>query len=120
MHELSLATEVVESVIRSIPPSHAGQPVTRLTLSIGKMACVTVDSLRFCLEILSRGTVLETSELVIEEVPVTATCRACGHTWTLNEPLFLCEACQSPDIHITSGREMLIRSIEIKENDCGN
>ena len=120
MHELSLATEVVESVIRSIPSSHAGQPVTRLTLSIGKMACVTVDSLRFCLELLSRGTVLESVDLVIEEVPVTAICRACGHTWTLNEPLFLCETCQSPDIHITSGREMLIRSIEIKENERGD
>lgn len=120
MHELSLAEEVVKSVISAIPPSHDSQPVTRLTLSIGKMAGVTVDSLRFCLEVVSRGTVLETAELVIHEIPVTATCRTCHHEWTLDEPLFLCETCQSPDIHLKTGREMLIQSIEVKEKDHGN
>lgn len=115
MHELSIAVQVVESAIRAIPPSLAGHQVERLTLDIGKMSSVTETSLRFCFEMASKGTSLESAELVINEIPVTAECRACLTGWTILEPEFLCGKCGSYDIKILTGRELMIRSIEVRE-----
>lgn len=116
MHELGIAVQVVESAVSSIPPSHVGQPVKKVILDIGKMAGITADSLRFCFEIVSKGTVLETCELVINEIPVTAKCRSCLSEWVISEPIFLCEACGNPDIIVETGRELVIRSIEVADN----
>lgn len=120
MHELGIAVQIVESAISSIPSGLAGQPVQRLLLDIGRMAGITVPSLRFCLEAVSRGTVMETAEVVINEVPVTLECISCLAIWTIQEPDFLCKKCGSGDIKMLSGREMIIRSIEIKERTDGN
>jgi hydrogenase nickel incorporation protein HypA/HybF len=116
MHELGIAVQVVESAVSSIPSSLQGQPVKKVTLDIGKMAGITAHSLRFCFEIVSKGTVLETSELVINEIPVTAKCRSCLSEWIITEPIFLCEKCGTPDINVETGRELLIRSIEVADN----
>lgn len=120
MHELGIAVQIVESAISSIPSCLEGQPVEKLTLDIGKMVGVTVDSLRFCLEIVSKGTFLETAELIINEIPVTAECRVCQTRWTIIEPEFLCKKCFSPDIGILTGRELIIRSIEVREKNNGS
>jgi len=115
MHELSIALQVVESAIRAIPSSLAGQPVEKLTLDIGKMSSVTGDSLRFCFEVASKGTALETAELVINEISITAECRACFSKWTIIESEFLCNECGSPNIKVLTGRELMIRSMEVRE-----
>lgn len=116
MHELGIAVQVVESAVSSIPHSLQGQPVKKVTLDIGKMAGITADSLKFCFEIVSKGTVFETAELVINEIPVTAKCRSCLSEWVISEPYFFCEKCGNSNIIIETGRELLIRSIEIPDN----
>ena len=45
-----------------------------------------------------------------------------GVAWTITEPVFKCEACDSGSLEILSGRELDIESIEIAEeghNDSG-
>jgi hydrogenase nickel incorporation protein HypA/HybF len=91
--------------------------VERVNLKIGRLAAVVPDSLRFCFEIVSKDTPLAGAELSIEETPVTARCRDCGERWTIAEPVFTCQACQSGSLEILSGRELDIVSIEVAQEE---
>ena len=78
MHEMGIAMEIVEIAIASIPVGMQGQKVERVNLKIGKLSAVVPESLRFCFEIVAKGTPLCNAELNIEEVPVVVRCRGCN------------------------------------------
>ncbi|HDI59733.1 MAG TPA: hydrogenase maturation nickel metallochaperone HypA [Desulfobacteraceae bacterium] len=119
MHEMGLALEIIDIATASIPADLVGARVARVNLTVGKLSAVVPGSLRFCFQVASRETPLEGAELNIEEVPVVALCKECGHRWTIEEPVFRCPACDSPRIEVVSGRELDIRSIELEEKDGG-
>ncbi len=117
MHEMGIALEIIDIAVASIPKDLAAPRIVRVNLKIGRLSAVVADSLRFCFEVAARDTLLEGSALAIEEVPVRARCRACGHEWTIEEPAFLCEACGDGGLDLLSGRELDIESIELAEGD---
>ncbi len=53
--------------------------------------------------------------LMVEEVPVAGTCRACGAAVTIDELPFICRACGAADLEITSGRELIIDALEVRD-----
>lgn len=117
MHEMGIATQIIEIASASIPPELNDARVERVNLKIGKLAAVVPESLRFCFEIASKETALDGAELHIDEIPIVARCRACHEEWVINEPVFTCTSCSSGQIDILSGRELNIESIEIAEED---
>lgn len=68
MHELSIAHEIIETVSRHLPMGRT-KPVRRVSLRVGALNRLAPDSLRFCFEAASRGTVVEGAKLEIEETP---------------------------------------------------
>lgn len=115
MHEMGIAMQMADIAKASIPEDMQDVKVERVNLKIGKLAAVVPESLRFCFEIISKDTRLEGAELNIEEVPVQAQCKDCGAEWTIEDPIFKCEKCDSGSIEIISGRELEISSIEIAD-----
>jgi hydrogenase nickel incorporation protein HypA/HybF len=117
MHEMGIAQQIIDIAAASIPAEMAGARVERVNLKIGKLSAVVPESLRFCFEIASKDTPLAGAELFIEETPVVARCKDCGERWTIEEPIFTCQSCQSGSLEILSGRELDIVSIEVAEED---
>jgi hydrogenase nickel incorporation protein HypA/HybF len=117
MHEMGIALEIIDIATASIPPEARSVKVERVNLKIGKLSAVVPDSLRFCFDIVSKDTPLAGATLVIEETPVVARCKDCGVRWTIAEPVFTCQACESGSLEILSGRELDIVSIEIAQED---
>ncbi len=115
MHEMGIAMQVLEIASASVPDDMKGARVEKINLKVGKLAAVVPQSLRFCFEIISKDTPLSGSRLVIEEVPVTASCKECGHHWTITGPVFKCSRCDSGSIDVMSGQELEISSIEIED-----
>ncbi len=115
MHELGIAQQMAEIAIASIPSDIVNPRVERLNLKIGRLAAVVEDSLRFCLEIISKDTPLEGAELFIEEVPVIVRCRQCNHEWEVDGPVFKCPECGIGEIDVLSGRELEITSLELSD-----
>lgn len=108
MHELGIAQEVI-----AIVTEHAGESkVTRVVLEIGKHALIMPDSIRFCFDLCSEGTVAQGAELEIREVPGQARCRDCGGEIALEQPFGLCD-CGSADLHWLSGDEIKVKEMEI-------
>ena len=115
MHEMGIALQIVEIATASIPPDLGEVRIARVNLKVGKLAAIVPESLRFCFSVAIKDTPLDGAELKIEELPVLARCNDCDAKWTISEPVFKCEACNSGSLEILSGRELDIESIEIAE-----
>lgn len=106
MHELSLASAIVDTVER-----HAdGAPVAVITLRLGALRQVVPESLELYLEIVGRGTVCEGARLELELVAGRLAC--CGEEW--QPPSFRCPRCGGGG-EVVTGNEFLVESIEIEE-----
>jgi hydrogenase nickel incorporation protein HypA/HybF len=115
MHELSIVSSVVDSVIESLE-SYPGARVIEVRLRVGALAAVVEDSLQFCYELASRDTPLEGSRLVVKIVPVMVHCAACGKDGELESlQCFRCPHCGEPASDIRQGREMEIEAFEIED-----
>ncbi len=108
MHELGIAQEVI-----AIVAEHAGAArVTRVVLEIGQHAMILPDSIRFCFDLCSEGTVAQGAELEIRDVPARARCRDCGEEVALEQPFGLCP-CGSADLQWLSGDEIKVKEMEL-------
>jgi hydrogenase nickel incorporation protein HypA/HybF len=77
MHELSLAGSIL-ALVEEAAVREAFTRVLQLRLEVGRLAAVEVSALRFALESLAPGTVLEGAEVVMDEPPGRAVCPGCG------------------------------------------
>lgn len=115
MHELSIVTTVVESVTDSLA-AYPGARVLEVRLRVGVLASVIEDSLQFCYGIATEDTPLAGSRLVVNSVPVTVHCNACGREGALESlQHFRCPHCDAPATDVRSGRELEIESVEIED-----
>ena len=113
MHELSIATAVLNTALR-----HAGdRGVTSVGVRAGGLRQVVPDSLRFYFEVVARDTPLEGARLELVEVPVRLGCRTCGAEWEPDWPLFRCPECASATVTVLAGEELEVEYIEVEETE---
>ena len=115
MHEMGVAMQIAEIATASIPADMQQARVERVNLKVGKLSAIVPDSLQFCFRIVVQNTQLEGAELAIQEIPVVARCNDCRNEWTIDNPVFTCNKCNSGAIELLSGRELDIDSIEIAD-----
>ena len=117
MHELSIVSSVVETVIESLAV-YPGARVKEVRLRVGVLTSVVRESLEFCCGIATEGTPLEGSILVVNALPVVMHCVPCGADVTLEGvQSFRCPRCGEPCSDLRQGRELEIEAIEIEEVD---
>ena len=113
MHELSIASAVLETALR-----HAcGRPVTTVCVRAGAMRQVVPRSLEFYFQIVARDTPCEDAELRLIEVPTELRCRACETSWSPTIPAFRCPRCARADVVITTGQELEVDYIEVEQEE---
>lgn len=108
MHELAITQSVVDAVCERA----AGRPVHTVRVRVGTLTAVVADSMRFCFDLITEGTVAEGAELEIDQPPGAGHCRACATDFTLTDLVLLCP-CGSADVDITAGRELQIISMKV-------
>jgi hydrogenase nickel incorporation protein HypA/HybF len=68
MHEVGIANSILEAVGTEMQPYAGARPV-KVIVKVGAMSGVDRDSLSFCFEAITRGTVFEGMILAIEDAP---------------------------------------------------
>ncbi|MFD8806876.1 hydrogenase maturation nickel metallochaperone HypA [Streptomyces sp. NPDC059597] len=112
MHELSIATAIVERA-GEIARADGGGDVSSVTVRVGELAGVVPDALRFAFEVARDGTALSSARLVVEQVTAVAWCGACVEEFTVGmPPFFWCPRCDRPSQDLRSGRELEITAVE--------
>jgi hydrogenase nickel incorporation protein HypA/HybF len=111
VHELSLCQAIVDHVDQRA----AGRIVRRVEVRIGYLRQVVPESLQFSWEMITEGTHLADCELVVEHIPATVSCRACGAGTTLDWPVLACSACEGHDVDLRSGDELELAWMDVAE-----
>jgi hydrogenase nickel incorporation protein HypA/HybF len=68
MHELGIAESILEAVRTEMKPYAGARPV-KVAVKLGAMCGVDRDSLSFCFETITRGTLFEPMILALEDTP---------------------------------------------------
>jgi len=116
MHEVALVDALIAQVEEEVRRAGASGRVVRLDLSIGRLSGVSVDAIRFALELLAPGTIVEAAEVEIRQPSAVARCAVCGHCAEIDQIPVHCPRCGSPEIVVEGGRELLLESIELEES----
>jgi hydrogenase nickel incorporation protein HypA/HybF len=115
MHEASLAGGVLQLVEDCARREHFAR-VTRLRLEVGQLAGVDTRALRFALESLAPGTLLEGMALDIDEPPGQAWCLSCSQTVALPQRGMGCPLCASHRLQATGGNEMRVVDMQVQDD----
>lgn len=112
MHELSIATAIVEQA-EEIARADGADDVSSVTVRVGELAGVVPDALHFAFEVARDGTALAAARLVVEQVTARAWCGGCAEEFAVGmPPFFWCPRCDQPSQDLRSGRELEITDVE--------
>ena len=117
MHELSIASAIVENVLEFVRAQRTGR-VVEVRLLVGELLAVEAEQLRFCYTAVTKETVIEDSQLAIDRIEA---CVACGHCAYHGRPQYWddgvvhiatlqCPACGQA-AEATAGHECAIKAI---------
>jgi hydrogenase nickel incorporation protein HypA/HybF len=118
MHEVSVVRSLF-ALVREKMINQFGQtfPVKKIRVVIGKLSTVVPASFEFAFETVSKDTEFENAELEIEYVPLRIKCRDCKSEMQIDEPFMFCRECESFQVEITTGKELLVESFEIEDDE---
>ena len=116
MHELGIARDILDVVGQYITDDQRPS-VRSVRIELGNLSGIVPESLEFCFEALVADTPMSAASLEIVRVPTRADCTRCGHSFEIDEPVFLCPACGSSGIKLVSGTELNVVDIELADEE---
>lgn len=115
MHELSIAQSIVEVAGAEAERLGATRILT-VYLAVGRLSGIEAGALQFSYDLVTEGTALAGSRLVIEDVPISIYCSPCGALRELpGVNRFRCPVCDTPSGDIRRGRELDLTGLEVDE-----
>lgn len=115
MHELS----IVEDWLATAREAAAGRKVKRLRVSVGEVAGVDLDALRFAFAAAAPNALgNDKAELDVTSVPARLRCGGpggCGHEFTFAGNGAKCPKCGGEDVDWIGGLELRLDSMTVEE-----
>lgn len=121
MHEFTVASLIVDALL-DLAKKQGSNQVIEVHLKIGKLRSLSTEQVRFSYGILTKGSILEESKLIIEEVSANVHCSKCGYDSKLNPdddspyhfalPSLTCPRCKAT-LQIIGGDECTISKVKM-------
>ena len=112
MHELSIATDLINTAIATAKQNNA-KKVLSVTVEIGELALVNPEQLAFMYEVLTEENMLKGSKLNIVTLPAVMECEHCGYKGPVEDKY----TCACPKCGLTlravEGRDICLKTMEI-------
>ncbi|MEW5936696.1 MAG: hydrogenase maturation nickel metallochaperone HypA [Candidatus Thermoplasmatota archaeon] len=120
MHELSIATQVMEQALEVLERMNAERAIM-VRMRIGALSFVAEEQLRFAYEAITEGTALEGSKLVIAREEARVLCQACGYKGGIEMepwgfPILSCPRCGRA-VEVLSGKGYTLENIVVEVGD---
>jgi hydrogenase nickel incorporation protein HypA/HybF len=124
MHEVSVVSTLVDAVIKELEKYNVTK-VNSITVVIGDLTNLGTEQMSFAYEIVTRGTILEGSEFIVEPEAIELECSNCGFEGpaeVLKDPDFdehaipvlACPKCGGP-VKVTKGQSCVVKCMDIEE-----
>lgn len=124
MHEASIMSGLIGSVLEELRKYKISK-VEEVNLTVGELTYLGDEQLEFAFEVLSRGTIMEGSKLVIEHEQVEVKCSHCGYEGEAEHiedemyhtciPTLTCPKC-SERVEVKKGKICMI-NVKVVEED---
>ncbi len=113
MHETSLVRSLLNQV-EQLRAEHGGTCVTQVEVEIGPLSGVEPLLVREAFERLVQNTAFRDTDLMIQEVPLRATCVDCQAEFVLDAFRFECPNCQSTPVRVTAGDAFRLLNVTLE------
>jgi len=121
MHEYSVASELINALL---PKAETIEGlIVGVILKKGEMRILSDQALANAFELLAEGTLLKKARLIVELVPVSVACAACGYKGEVDHvsddafyfavPILSCPKCQS-EVDMQTGRELYVDRLTVQ------
>lgn len=97
MHSLAMAQDILEAAL-SEAEKHDAKKIKAISVRIGDKHFTESDSLQFCLEAATKGTIAEEAQIEIELTETTARCLKCGLVFPVEAHLLVCPQCGNKNL----------------------
>lgn len=113
MHELSIALSLID-IASAEARRHPGR-VRVVHMRLGAFSGVVARALVSAFELAREGTILEESQLLIEEAPLVVLCPSCGGERPAESLQSLrCRECGTPAARVVGGQEVELVALEVE------
>ena len=112
MHELGLMTNLLNDAIAAAD----GAKICAMSVRVGPLSGIVVDSLHFAFEALSPGTQAEGARFEIHETEISFHCPRCRANYSTPVGSYQCPACHSTEGELRGGTELELISIEVTDH----
>ena len=124
MHELAMATSMVEAILDTAKKNDAIS-ITEAVLDVGELTMLNPEQLRFMIDVIREDTLLENAEIIINMIPIEIECEKCGFKGESKTDenmdhlmaVATCPECDNTRVSIIEGRECSIKTIKIEKED---
>ena len=113
MHEYSIVQALLKQCEEYAEANDATK-VTKIVTKIGRLSGVEPHLLEIAFNTFKEKTVCDGAEFVLNLQPVVIRCNACHEETVLEELHYRCPHCESIDVSVTDGEEMLLMSLEME------
>jgi len=112
MHELSLAMNMIDVASNHAREEDASR-INQIDVEIGTLSGILIESLQFCFDVASQGSMTEGARLNIISIPGMAECKTCCKTFEIHDFFVACPQCEGYVLNIIQGKELRVKSIII-------
>ncbi|MCD6365845.1 MAG: hydrogenase maturation nickel metallochaperone HypA [Planctomycetes bacterium] len=116
MHELSIATDLLKSIL-AVAAEKGADRVEEAVVEIGVMRQVLPESLELAFEVIARGTPAESATIKVVDIPIQGKCRNCELDFHPTLYDFLCPRCGDADVEIKGGNDVILKSVTLHTQD---
>jgi len=112
MHELAL-TEGIRRVLEAEAERQAFTQVRTVWLELGTLSHAEPEAIRFCFDMVMKGTLAEGARMEIIRTPGKGWCMACSTEIPLAQRFDPCPRCGGHQVQVTDGDAMRIKELEV-------
>jgi len=110
MHEAGIAESIL-GIANDVARENSLAHISIINVQIGQFTGIEADSLDFAFQVMTKETLAEGAELVIEKTPLLLRCKKCEGEYSGDFEDLRCPLCGAEDYLILQGREMVVKSI---------
>ena len=114
MHEYSIVQALIEQC-EALAVTNNATVITKVVVKIGKYSGVEPHLLETAFDTFKDQTVCTNAEFVMILQLLVIRCSDCQKESVLDQPHYVCPVCQSIDIHVIDGEDMMLMSLEMEE-----
>lgn len=112
LHELSIAAEILDIVLKELPTDY--NKVTRIDITLGDLSGVVGENVEYYFRLLSRDTPAAHAALTFDHKKSKFRCTSCGKIYEKCDFSILCPICKSRGTLVESCTSIYVNRIEVK------